>query len=77
MKKTSEKIGVESKIDYFKIFRETPDHLRKRMTMREFHDIMLKVREEKEKQKQESSFATRNQPTVLPHEAYKPTGKKS
>ena len=52
MKKTSEKIGAEvnePKIDYFKMFQETPKHLRKRITMQEMHDIVLKAREEKRK----------------------------
>jgi hypothetical protein len=53
MKKTSENVGVkggESKIDYFQLRRETPVHLRKHQTTKEFHEIIQKAREEKLKQ---------------------------
>ena len=50
MKKTSEKIGAgvsEPKVDYFKLFSETPKHLRKRISMQEMHETVQKAREEK------------------------------
>ncbi len=48
MKKTSKSVGVkEDKIDYFKLRENTPLHLRKRMTMKEFHETIIKVREQK------------------------------
>ena len=49
MKKTSENVGVkgETKIDYFKLRKETPAHLRKRITIKEFREMVVKTRQEK------------------------------
>jgi hypothetical protein len=58
MKKTYENVGVqgtEPKIDYFKLRKETPLHLRKRMTLKEFYEKTHRVREEKQQQSSLSS----------------------
>jgi hypothetical protein len=49
MKKTSKNVDVkgEAKIDYFKLRQETPSHLRKGITMKEFHEAMRKANKEK------------------------------
>jgi hypothetical protein len=50
MKKTSEKVGAvenKPKVDYFQMFKEIPKHLRKKITMEEFHETIRQVRAKK------------------------------